>query len=78
MASDVPNFIRGRQLKALFFQEVVRPILDRRFPNLRYSRRLSGRAPMCSARFRYARPIMDGDRDCSFFCRRPRLKHSSR
>jgi len=78
MAADVPNFIRGRQLKALFFQEAVRPILDRRFPNLRYSAALIGPGSDVLGLIPLARPIMDGDRDCSFFCRRPRLKHSSR
>ncbi|HLI81903.1 MAG TPA: DUF4037 domain-containing protein [Candidatus Binataceae bacterium] len=41
MASE-PNFIPGRQLNGLFFEEVVRPILDRRLPNLRYSAALLG------------------------------------
>lgn len=41
MASDT-NFIPGRQFNGLFFEEVVRPILDRRLPNLRYSAALIG------------------------------------
>src|ERR1700676_3019780 len=42
MAADTSTFIPGRQLNGLFFEEAVRPILDRRFPNLRYSAALIG------------------------------------
>ena len=40
--ASASNFIPGRQLNGLFFEEVVRPILDRRIPNLRYSAALIG------------------------------------
>jgi len=42
MAADTSSFIPGRQLNGLFFEEALRPILDRRFPNLRYSAALIG------------------------------------
>ncbi len=38
----MPDFLPGLQLSRAFFQEVVRPILQREFPSLRYSAALLG------------------------------------
>ncbi len=36
------NFIKGRKLSELFFIEIVKPLLKKRFPNLNYSAGLLG------------------------------------
>lgn len=38
----MPDFIRGRELSRLFFEEAVRPVLDATFPGLHYSAALIG------------------------------------
>jgi len=38
----MPDFMHGLELNRIFYQEAVRPILDREFPALQYSTALIG------------------------------------
>lgn len=64
---SMPKFIPGLELKRLFYEEAIRPILDREFPQLRHSAARLGSGSEVLGYDTELSPITIGARVCSFF-----------